>query len=192
MKNVFILALGLFVSSAQADVINGFTAEYDASKWQIIEDGGSAEFTDVNPVDGVLDTLTQISANDGVLFSNDESFTDTIFLDGAHTDGYVSFDWLYNTADEPEWDIFGWLLNDVFTPLSDISPSASDIQSGSEMFVVNSGDIFGFRTYSPDSAGGSSVTEISNFSFTEVPEPSSIAFFALLCAYISFNRKQKA
>ncbi|MGJ8693543.1 MAG: PEP-CTERM sorting domain-containing protein [Thalassotalea sp.] len=183
MKNVVILFLGLFVSTAQADVINAFDMEYDTSNWVI---AGDANFSDIDPVDTIDDTLTQISNDD---ISGSEFNTDTTIA--AHSNGIVSFDWLYTTIDGPEFDYFGWLLEGQFTLLTDISVNAEELQQGSASFMVNVGDIFGFRTVSTDSGFGSSETIVSNFSFTEVPEPSSIAFFALACALISFSRKNK-
>lgn len=184
MKNIFILVLALFVSTANADVINAFTAEYKASDWTIIENGGEVTFKNGDTV------LEQVSSNDGV---TDNAFTDTVF-DSAHTDGTISFDWLYSSIDAPKYDYFGWLLNDQFTLLSDISDDAEINQQGSEAFTVKQGDIFGFRTVSIDSMFGSATTVISNFKFTtsEVPEPSSMAFFALVCIFIGLNRRKLA
>ena len=182
MKNVFILVLGLFVSNAQADVINAFTAEYDVTKWALTTPGNSSATFSQDQT-----TLTQKSNDNG----SGLAVTDTIISTGAHTNGIVSFDWSYSTGDAPMWDYFGWLLNDDFTLLSDISINALEAQNGSAFFQVNTGDIFGFRTVSADSIFGASTTEISNFTFTEVPEPSVIAFFALACGFIYSSRKNK-
>lgn len=184
MKNIFILVLALFVSTANADVINAFTAEYDASNWQLTQDHGSAVFSDDKT------ELTLVSSNDG---QTADAITDAIF-GNAHADGIISFDWLYTSDDFPFFDYFGWLLNDDFSLLSDRGDNAERRQEGSAEFAVEQGDIFGFRMISVDSMEGSATAQISNFQFTasEVPEPSSMALFALVCIFIGLNRRKIA
>ena len=207
MKNVFILALSLFVSAANADVINGFSVEYDPSQWTRNVDGnGSAEFTGTG--DSTILTITGADSreialaddrsgfelednNAGPMVLSDGVFTEVLFFE-SHSAGTIDFDWYYFTQTSPESHIFGWLLDTVFTPLSDIS--GTDSQYGSEEFLVDANQSFGFGLWSVEPNGhGNGIAEISNFSFTaaEVPEPSTIAFFALLCAFITFNRKKR-
>ena len=190
MKNIFILVLALFVSTANADVINAFTAEYDASQWEKTVNWNLAPSEEPVSFNDDNTELALVSSND---LTTDNAITDAIF-GNAHADGIISFDWLYNTIDNPMSDYFGWLLNGQFTYLSDISDDAETRQLGSEAFAVKQGDIFGFRTVSTNSQFGSATTEISNFQFTasEVPEPSLMALFALVCIFIGLNRRKIA
>ncbi|NNK54186.1 MAG: HYR domain-containing protein, partial [Flavobacteriaceae bacterium] len=76
--------------------------------------------------------------------------------------GDVSFDWDYTTPDGPAFDSFGYLLNGVFTELTD--PGGANDQSGnSGLISLAPGDVFGFRSSSVDGLFGAATTTISNF-----------------------------
>jgi hypothetical protein len=88
--------------------------------------------------------------------------------------GLVTFDWSYKTNDQdgPEFDPFGWLLNGVFTKLT--NDNGKIAQSGTFQVKVRAGDIFGFRANSSDSMFGSATTTVSNFSApSQVPVPAA-------------------
>jgi len=73
----------------------------------------------------------------------------------------VSFDWDYSTLDGPGFDSFGYLLNGVYTELTD--PVGANNQNGSAAVAVAPGDVFGFRSSSLDGLFGPSTTVVSNF-----------------------------
>ena len=101
--------------------------------------------------------VVTISSDNG---SNAVGLTDlTVTVANAET---VSFDWDYTTMDGPDWDSFGYLLNGVYTELTD--PNGANNQSGnSGMINLAPGDIFGFRSRSEDGIGGPATTTVSNF-----------------------------
>ncbi|RMA56802.1 HYR domain-containing protein [Ulvibacter antarcticus] len=76
-------------------------------------------------------------------------------------DETISFDWDYSTADGPAFDSFGYLLNGVFTELTD--PAGATNQNGSTTVALLTGDVFGFRSHSNDGVFGACTTVISNF-----------------------------
>lgn len=227
MKNVFILVFSLFISTANADVINGFSVEYDPTKWERTIDVNDADNSD--PINSSaefsgtgVDTILTITGSDSVAapqFDSPRSGFSEVNDDQAPIDatdyladntiftqimapellgaGTVEFDWFYFTGNDPQNDLFGWLLDGIFTPLSDAT--GSDKQLGSESLVLEKEQTFGFGMWSTgDDWFGNAIAEVSNFTFTpsgdatDVPEPSTIAFFALLCAFITFNRKRNA
>ena len=74
----------------------------------------------------------------------------------------VSFDWDYTTPDGPAFDSFGYLLNGVYTELTD--PGGANDQSGNSGPInVAPGDVFGFRSASVDGEFGAATTTVSNF-----------------------------
>ena len=110
----------------------------------------------------------------------------TITSTGA---GWISFDWDYSTSDidGSSFDPFGWLLNGTFTQLS--TNGLFGTQSGSELFAINLGDVFGFSAQSSDSALGSATTSVSSFVAT-VPAPSTLGVFALGLFGLAFARRK--
>jgi len=88
--------------------------------------------------------------------------------------GTFSFNWSYLTADGagPAGDIFGVVVNDVFTPLSD--PGGAVAQSGSASFAASSS--FGWFVNCTDCVGGAATATITDFSVAQaIPEPSTYA-----------------
>ena len=74
----------------------------------------------------------------------------------------VSFDWDYVTMDGPDWDSFGYVLNGVYTELTD--PAGANTQSGNSGPIdLVPGDVFGFRSQSEDGFAGAATTTVSNF-----------------------------
>ena len=92
--------------------------------------------------------------------SGTEGFTDlTVPVTAAEV---VSFDWDYTTPDGPAFDSFGYLINGVYTELTD--PAGALQQSGNSGPInLAPGDVFGFRSYSLDGLFGACTTTVSNF-----------------------------
>ena len=86
------------------------------------------------------------------------------FVIEATDSGSFSFQWDYQTEDEdgPEFDVFGYIVNEDLTPLSQEDGAA--IQSGVETVAVNAGDQFGFFIDCTDCVGGAADAVISGFS----------------------------
>ena len=154
--------LGLATSPVQA--LTQFAGTYAPANWtRSIGGDGSIDTS------GAPASITLIGANDGSLSSPIARNTD--FTIAAPSPGTVSFDWSYDTEDDPEWDPFGYLLNGSFTQLTD--NGGSNVQSGTASFSVLAGDVFGLRQNSEDSDYGRASTTISNFNgpLPSVPGP---------------------
>ena len=154
--------LGLAASPAQA--LTQFAGDYAPANWtQSIGGDGSID-TSGAPTSIILRGSDDGSGND----------VNTDFTIAAPTAGTVSFDWNFSTADDEgaEYDPFGYLLNGAFTQLT--SDSGSSTQSGSASFSVLTGQVFGFRQNSFDSAYGRASTTISNFNGPTAAAPASV------------------
>ena len=167
MRNFLFLCLILSFGTVNANFSDG----YDVINWSQSLDGGVIDLS------GAPDSVNLISNNLGTGAAANTDFTTT-----ALADGMVSFDWVFMTADEgPDYDPFGYLVNDIFTQLTLDGSSGS--QSGSTMFAVLAGDIFGFSARTLDSQYGSGTTTLTNFSAPDVsvsavPVPAAAWLFA--------------
>ncbi|MEM7185886.1 MAG: proprotein convertase P-domain-containing protein [Bacteroidota bacterium] len=86
----------------------------------------------------------------------------------------ITFDWMYNTSDGPGFDGFGYILNGVYTEVTD--PGGANTQMGTTgPIAVAPGDVFGFRSTSVDGEFGPATTVVSNFipGFTGQFEPAN-------------------
>lgn len=168
--------LGLTASPAQAITFGGY---YAPNNWtQTIQGDGSIDTS------GAPASITLTNANDGGGNQN------TDFTIAASTAGTVSFDWNFtnNNSYNSFWDPFGYLLNGAFNQLTTDSLFS---QSGSIAFSVNTGDVFGFRQNSVDSADGTTSTTITNFSApTSVPGPLPILGVGAAFAYARRLRRR--
>jgi len=153
--------LGLATSPVQA--LTTFAGTYAPANWtQSIGGDGS-----IDP-SGAPASITLVSANNAT-DTDILNFTD--FTISAPSSGTVNFNWNYTSLDTfgPSFDPFGYLLNGVFTQLTNDSGAAA--QSGSASFSLLTGDVFGFRQTTVDSLLGSASTTISNFNAPVVPGP---------------------
>jgi hypothetical protein len=75
----------------------------------------------------------------------------------------MSFNWNFVTTDKdgPSYDPFGYLLNGIFARVTDSAGSKS--QSGSTIFSVVAGNVFGFRKNTSDASFNSASTAVNSF-----------------------------
>ncbi|MEQ1529298.1 MAG: PEP-CTERM sorting domain-containing protein [Methylococcales bacterium] len=165
MKLYFIVfGFLLSISSAQAEVV-GFSSAYNIANWTSLIDGGTIN-TSLAPA-----SISLTSSDDQSLEPNKYQE----FTIAAVAPGQISFNWAYESADtEAFGDDFGWVLNGVFTKLSDSDGLLS--QNGVFSANISAGDVFGFRAYSFDSTGGAAITTISQFA-APVPLPAAVWLF---------------
>lgn len=149
-------------------------------------DYGTSHWTTTNTAGG---NGTVVATPDRVeMTSSDFSLVDALpvesWLSHAITvtqDTQLSFDWHYRTDDmSSSFDVFGYTVNGVFTPLSQDGLSFLDLQGGHQSLRVSAGSTFAWSLRSQDSEGGSAVVTLDGLSaVAAVPEPSSYALMAL-------------
>ena len=190
---ITVLALG-GVLLAPSPAAANFSGAYDVTNWTTTltgspPAGGGTMDTSLAP-----SSIAIMGGDSGCAVGCPLDFT--IAAAGA---GSVSFDWVYTTSDwDPQdgiFDLFGFLLNNVFTELTDSFGKKN--QSGNTIFTVVAGDVFGFRLECGDCLGGAADVTISNFSAPEsgapVPEPSTwLLFGSGLAGLAMWRRKQAA
>ena len=183
MKKICLLVGLLFVwGSVNAARVSdpyteGFSNYYNEDNWTRNLDGGAIDTTG-SPV-----SVTLISSNSGNGSSNQD------FTIASAGNGLVSFDWNFiaTDIDNPGYDPFGYLLNGVFTQVTD--NAGSYLQTGTTSFAVSTGDIFGFRAHATDSVLGSSITVVTDFA-APVPIPGAALMLGSgLLALFGFGKK---
>lgn len=178
-----VLLAGLSLGTS-APASAAFIGAYDVANWTIATSRNSMVNTS-----GAPDSITLTSGDDGSGLLSNADFTIT-----AAATGTISFDWLYRSFDSggsPAFDPFGYLLNGVFHTIVNTGPNP---QSGSTSFLVNAGDVFGFRAHSIDSQYGAARIWISNFNApaaANVPEPEILALLGLGWAVAIGPRRRK-
>ncbi|AFY93744.1 PEP-CTERM sorting domain-containing protein [Chamaesiphon minutus] len=161
------ISLGAFgVTPAHAV---GFSGAYDPANFTLSNTIGSTGSVDTASAPGSI-TLFGSDSGSSVPGSTDYTIA-------AAASGTFSFNWAYDTIDEPEFDPFSVLINGVATQLSD--NTGTPFQSSLFSTSVNLGDTIGWRINTTDNNFGAAQVTISNFSApevtaTEVPEPFTI------------------
>jgi hypothetical protein len=170
-----VVALGA-VDSAQAF---GFTGTYAPSNWTLSNNNINAYVDTSN----APSSISIIGGNQAGVGSGQTTYTTTALMGGL-----LSFNWSYDTADgNPFYDRFGFVLNGVFTQLS--NNLGSNDQSGAFSTTLAQGDIFGFGINTVDNLAGSGNATISDFA-APVPEPAS-TLGMLIGAGAMLKRKQQ-
>lgn len=171
----FLLSLplvGLALAAQAATVVDNFTGAFDVNQWAMSMQGGLVATA------GAPLSVLFVSSDDGL------GAADQTMQIVAPSAGFVSFSWAYETQDSsPLWDMFGFMVNGAFIPLSD--PANDNIQAGSYNHRVELGDLFGFNAQSYDATSGSASTLISSFRFEAipaVPEPGTLPLGGLALA----------
>jgi hypothetical protein len=105
---------------------------------------------------------------------------------------FLSFDWAYNTTDSggPVWDMAGYILNGIFTQLSD--DAGANSQAGSILgLAVVAGDVFGFYVDSVDDDFGRATLTIDTFVAEDAPEPSTVVMLISGLSLIGIGRLRR-
>ncbi len=171
--SVYVASAVVFGSlPSQAQVVSGFQGPYAPANWTFTSPGpGSSVNTAAAPA-----SITLIGADGSPFVAKNTDYVTTAL--GA---GSVQFQWNYSSGDIGTFDRLYYVLNNVQTLLAQNNSQGS----GTTAFSVLAGDTFGFRIYSDDSAFGSGLAVISNFSAL-VPGP--LPLFGAAAAY-SFSRR---
>ena len=169
------LGLGLFlIAPLQA----AFTGNYALGNFSLINN--NADGSVLTPDGGLSIVLTGGNNGSGL-------FGTTDLIAPAAASGTVQFQYSYSSLDMPGADEAGYLVGGVYTQLADTSG-----QSGTAMFQVNGGQLFGFRMVTQDNTMEPGILTVSNFSAPSsaagpaVPEPATgPLMFALAGAAIA-------
>lgn len=158
----FLTAIALTVGlAAHASTVTGFTGPFDPANW-------------IQTIQG--DGAISVSATSVSLTSPSTGGTTTLSIT-ADRDMAISFDWFYTTDDDPFFERFGYVIDNVYADLSD--PFGGSSQSGSAGIVLELGQTFGLRAWAVDDLGGPATTRVTNFA-AQVPEPPALVLAALL------------
>jgi len=172
-----VLAVASFLApSAHA----GFVAPYSLGNFTLLNTNADGS---ANTLDGGL-SVNIIGGNNG---SGLEGTTDLTIA--AVAAGIVHFQYSYFSTDDPFFDNTGYLLDGVYTELTDTSGV-----SGSVDFAVAAGQIFGFRVYTFDNGNEPGIVTISDFNVAAgggapgVPEPSMLSLILIGCSVLAITR----
>ncbi|QZZ22774.1 PTPA-CTERM sorting domain-containing protein [Leptothermofonsia sichuanensis E412] len=139
----------------------GFTTPYAPANFTLTNTNADGSVD----TSGVPNSITITGGDNGSF-----TFGLTDYVTTATTAGLVSFNWNYGTRDSsPFWDPFGYIVNGVFTQLT--NSAGPTIQNGSVSFNVALGDSFGFRIRTVDNLAGRASATISNFNVQAIPTP---------------------
>jgi hypothetical protein len=170
-KHLGLAALAMVAASGLGDpaqavqLQNGFAGAYAPANWSLATGLGNGSVD----TSGAPASIELSGSNDGSGF---EIATD--YTTKAIASGLVTFDWSFFNGD-PNFDEFGFLRNNAFTPLGTV-PS----QGVSQQFNISAGDIFGFRVLTTDDFQSPGIASISNFS---APVPGPLPILGLGAAF---------
>jgi len=180
-KKTFSLMLSVLAIASMASIavlgntqtayagVGGFSGIYDPANWVTFTQGNGF-FDAIDAPDSITVVGSDLSGdcNQNIVLLGNELLaprqhtilncvTDvTITMQCA---GIVKFDWTnISSIESAEFDVPGFLVNGAFTTLLH-----SGFDSGSQIVVVQQGDIFGFRVDSTDDILGEGALDISNF-----------------------------
>ena len=197
---VTLMVIVFGVSHANANTI-GFSGAYAPANWTIVVDHGLVTTSGApDYVDLVAGEICGSGSSPLCRFSRQQ------FLYSAFEYAVISFDWDFRSfdMDGAEWDPFVWfgggqtggsvgggaLCMGQGPPPPHLEGCH---QTGRGSFLVQPGEIFGFHADSLDSAHNGSITRVSNFSATVVPEPTTMILFGsgLVVAALQRRRVQR-
>ena len=161
MKNKTMYSVGALLATGLAGVASAqFDGPYDPANWTFSA-GPGGSFSN----DGTILILTG---------GNNSIGGDTDYTIMAAADGDWSFSWNYSSGDTYSFDSGGYLLNGVYTILSDNDQQGS----GSVTVGVNFGDTIGYRVSTADGEYGPGFLTIDRF-VGPVPGPAAAALLGV-------------
>jgi hypothetical protein len=135
-----------------------FSGAYAPDRWTTMLSSGSNGTVDIS---GAPSSIIIRGSDGGGGSDVDIDYTITVT-----TSGNLSFNWSYHTNDmdaSPAYDLAGFLINGVFTQLSNDAGPID--QSGSySAGLVSAGSVIGFRVRATDNTMGDATFTISGFS----------------------------
>lgn len=162
MKMASVLAVvagAAFAGVAAAD----FTGDYAPANWVLDTNGNGFVQSHSSS------TLVLVGSDSG---SNSFEYTDLIV--NVPTGGLISFDWAYDSVDDPGFDAgLYFSIGSGFVFLTDTAGTSGSVSGVS----VGSGDLFAFSIESADGLFGPGVLTVTNFSY--VPAPGALALLGL-------------
>jgi hypothetical protein len=146
-----------------------------------------------NGGDGFVNLLANgpdlFGANNGDIefgFANYTTYTAT-----ALSDQTFNLNWVYHTEDDdPSFDPAGYVINGVFTQLT--NDAGPNDQSGSFAVSVLTNDVYGIYVFSTDSCCGRADIAVTS---SETPLPATLPLFATglgTFGFLRWRRKRKA
>lgn len=156
--SALIVAAGL-AASASAQ----FVDDYDPANWTLEQSIGANGFV----ASHTASELILVGSNNG---SDAFGFTDLIII--VAQDGFISFDWAYDSDDEPGFDA-GFYFAGNFVFLSDTAGESGSVLS----IPVSAGDLFAFSVETVDNFFGPGELTITNFSFVPAPGTAALLGF---------------
>ena len=144
----------------------GFADEFEPGNWTISNSNGGNGFVDESDApNSIIITGSELGP---ISPSNNTDYCITIPGDYG---GTLAFDWDYNTSDDdgPFYDKFGYVVDGVFTQLT--NDAGSTTQNGLVSIMLMPGQTFCFRILSTDQAFGSAVTIAMSFTYMESINP---------------------
>lgn len=138
------------------DIITGFSGVFAPTNWAF-----SATNSDglVNSTDAPS-SISITSGNNGSGASGTTDYSIVIPETGT-----LSFNWVYNSDDGPEYDYPITYVNELFTPLPDFDIVGPKPQNGIFTISVTQGTVFKISMITEDNQFGAATITISNFNF---------------------------